>query len=138
MDLIKVKRKLSLEDAAAFHGHKGPWLILGYKAGERAIAVLKPADEKDLKCLIKCPMELPYTCVIDGVQVSSKCTLGKLNLIVKESNIIELIFENRSNGSKLSLRPKRKVIKALLKGGREIIASLEEANPCELFEEERG
>jgi formylmethanofuran dehydrogenase subunit E len=69
----------SLAAAARFHGHLGPWLALGLKAGLRARRELG-ASPFELTACVFCPARTPYSCFIDGVQVGSGCTLGKGNV----------------------------------------------------------
>lgn len=69
----------SLADAARFHGHLGPWLALGLKAGLRARRLLG-ATPFELTARVRCPTRPPYSCFVDGVQVGSGCTLGKGNI----------------------------------------------------------
>jgi len=68
-----------LEAAVRFHGHLGPWLALGLKAGLRARRELG-ASPFELTAYVFCPARTPYSCFIDGVQVGSGCTLGKGNV----------------------------------------------------------
>jgi len=136
LDPLRVRRRLSLEDAAALHGHKGPWLILGYKAGERAIEVLKPLDEADLECTVKGPLRTPYTCSADGIQAASKCTIGKLNIRLEESEEVEYVFKLKSTGRVLVLRPRPSVLKRLrTEPLLEAARFVEGAEHWELFEE---
>jgi len=88
---------ISLEEAASFHGHLGPFLYLGYKAGElvRKIFDLNES-EKNVKAIIKLPLRRPITCIIDGFQCSSGLTLGKLNLIIEHSDEYKIIIERKS------------------------------------------
>jgi len=110
-------RYLTLEETAVFHGHLGPFLIIGYRAGEVARRILKPKDEHDLEATIFLPLRTPYTCIVDGIQCSTKCTLGKLNITVidnggNEDNIV-IEFKCKRNGKSLKLRIKGSVIKKL-------------------------
>lgn len=98
---------LSLEDAVKMHGHRGPWLVLGYRAGLRALEILKPEDEHDLTCKVRCPLKKPYTCSIDGIQVSTGCTLGKMSIEVEEHIEIEFSFFSKKKNSHLRLRLKK-------------------------------
>lgn len=93
---------LTLEEAARFHGHKGPWLVLGYRAGLRAIEVL---GEEGLRCSVRLPLRTPYTCIVDGIQASSGCTLGKLLIEVGggDEGCIVMRFATR-DGRGLELR----------------------------------
>jgi formylmethanofuran dehydrogenase subunit E len=69
----------NLEQAAQFHGHLGPWLALGLKAGLHARRALG-ATPFELTARVHCPARPPYSCFVDGVQVGSGCTLGKGNV----------------------------------------------------------
>lgn len=68
-----------LRQAARFHGHLGPWLVLGLKAGTYARRKLM-ASPFELNARVFCPAGTPYTCFVDGVQFSSGCTMGKGNI----------------------------------------------------------
>ncbi len=68
-----------LDRAAEFHGHLGPWLALGLRAGRRAARVLS-ANPFRLQAVVHCPDSTPYTCFLDGIQFGSGCTLGKGNI----------------------------------------------------------
>lgn len=131
---------LSLEDAVKMHGHKGPWLVLGYRAGLRALELLKPEDEHDLTCKVRCPLKTPYTCSIDGIQVSTGCTLGKMNISVEEHDRIEFLFSNKKKKSLLELRVREcaveKIKSYLSKEGMNFASNyVERADFAELFEE---
>jgi formylmethanofuran dehydrogenase subunit E len=65
--------------AARFHGHLGPWLALGLKAGLHARRKLR-ATPFTLTAKVFCPSRTPYTCFIDGIQFGCGCTLGKGNI----------------------------------------------------------
>jgi len=106
---------LTFRDAGVFHGHMGPFLALGYAAGRIAVLALKPESEFDLLAEIYIPLKRPYSCVIDGVQCSTKCTLGKLNLKVHAVNeIISFIFRNVKRGNSIRLKVRDYVIRRLL------------------------
>ncbi|RKZ23985.1 hypothetical protein DRQ16_00690 [bacterium] len=78
---------LDYKHAIDFHGHEGPFLALGYKIGEYAREKLKPSGIMDLRALIFLKkIEKPYTCVLDGIQCSTTCTLGKGNIEVREGD----------------------------------------------------
>jgi hypothetical protein len=68
-----------LKQAMRFHGHLGPWLVLGLKAGTHARKELA-ASPFELSARVFCPAGTPYTCFVDGVQFSSGCTMGKGNI----------------------------------------------------------
>ncbi len=108
---------LTLEEAGVFHGHIGPFLTIGYRAGEYAREVLKPVNEHDLIAEVELPMEIPYTCILDGIQCSSKCTLGKMNITAIKSpeKRIKISFKSRSSGVKLTMEVYNEVINEVSK-----------------------
>ena len=98
-------KPFSYRDSVEFHGHSGPFLALGYKAGEYVMEKLAPERIKDIECSIVTVGRTPYTCIIDGIQCSTCCTFGKVNLelrkVSKES--AEIIFRSRQEDKKIKL-----------------------------------
>lgn len=89
-----------LKDAAKFHGHLGPWLTLGLRAGRRAVTVLG-GNPFRLKAVVHCPARTPYTCFIDGIQFASSCTLGKGNIRhVRSARVWVEFARHRVTGSR--------------------------------------
>ncbi|HDM91987.1 MAG TPA: hypothetical protein ENG69_01170 [Candidatus Korarchaeota archaeon] len=108
-----MRERLSLEEAGRFHGHLGPYLTLGYLAGDFAVNFLKPETELDLRATVRVPLRRPYTCFVDGVQCSSRCTMGKLNIEVLEGDGIEVEFRNTKTGKAARLRVRDAVLSAI-------------------------
>jgi formylmethanofuran dehydrogenase subunit E len=79
-----------------FHGHVGPYAILGYKMGLIANQNLGQ-DPFDKKVIVYTDTEPPYSCLIDGIQLSSSCTLGKGSIKIEKSNSIKAEFTNKQN-----------------------------------------
>ena len=77
--------------AAAFHGHLGPWLALGLRAGTYARRHLLD-DPFRLEACVRCPGRRPFTCFIDGVQFGSGCTLGKGNISHRPARRVSVTF----------------------------------------------
>lgn len=65
-----------------FHGHIGPYAVLGYRIGQRAMDALAAGKYFDMDIEVTGLKTTPYTCLIDGLQVSTGCTLGKGNIAV--------------------------------------------------------
>jgi len=80
-----------LERAAKFHGHLGPYLVLGMKMGLLAKNKLD-ATPFEIKAEIHTERKTPRSCILDGIQFTSGCTLGKGNIDVVESDEIFGIF----------------------------------------------
>ncbi|HTW92170.1 MAG TPA: formylmethanofuran dehydrogenase subunit E family protein [bacterium] len=95
----------SLAAAARFHGHLGPWLALGLKAGLRARRELG-ASPFELTAHVFCPARTPYSCFIDGVQVGSGCTLGKGNISYVRASGCRVEFR-RGGGRSSPVRARR-------------------------------
>jgi formylmethanofuran dehydrogenase subunit E len=100
--------KLNLKSAVLFHGHLGPFLVLGYRMGVAAIRELKPRGIHDISGEVWTRPTPPESCMLDGIQISSGCTLGKGNLRVRNSSSIRAAF--RRNDHTVTLRPTEQVI----------------------------
>ena len=95
-----------LKQAAAFHGHLGPWLVLGLKAGTHARRELA-ASPFELNARVFCPAGTPYTCFVDGIQFSSGCTMGKGNISHNRALgcRVEFTRKDRRGRMRLVVRP---------------------------------
>ena len=69
-----------LRRLADFHGHLGPYVLLGYRMG----LIARRYFPGKFYATVYTGTEPPVSCLIDGVQFSSGCTWGKGNLAVKE------------------------------------------------------
>ena len=87
-----IDKRYSIEDLAAFHGHLGPYIVLGYRIGRYAKEHFC-SDPFQMKAAIFCEGVPPQSCLADGVQIGSGCTLGKRNIeIVYSSSDIKSEF----------------------------------------------
>jgi len=66
-----------------FHGHLGPYVILGFRAGQLALRSLGAVGYFDLEARVWSGTKPPLSCFADGVQLGSGCTTGKGNLVVE-------------------------------------------------------
>ena len=81
-----------LERLKSFHGHLGPYAAAGYRMGMLACKLLC-ARGKKLRAEVKTGISPPISCMIDGIQLSSSCTLGKGNITATDEGIPEAIFK---------------------------------------------
>jgi formylmethanofuran dehydrogenase subunit E len=89
-----------------FHGHVGPYVVIGYRMGMAARRILGTPGYFDLTAHLETPLAPPPSCFIDGVQIGSGCTTGKRNLTVFEGQIARGTFTTRAGKSAiLALRP---------------------------------
>lgn len=78
-------------DLAAFHGHLGPFIVLGYRIG-RYVRKTFCDDPFKMQAVIHCAGTPPESCLVDGVQLGCGCTLGKRNIEIHESSTIRCEF----------------------------------------------
>ena len=81
-----------LDKAIEFHGHGGLFMVIGLRMGLLALNELDAHGWFDLRCLVKLRWGPPDSCVIDGIQSSSGCTMGKHNIEVVEQDGIRAEF----------------------------------------------
>ncbi len=83
-----------LKKAEEFHGHLGPFLTIGVRIGLIGIRELKvKRNDEKLRATAMLKYSVPFSCVIDGIQVATKCTIGNKKLIVRSSSGIAARFE---------------------------------------------
>jgi formylmethanofuran dehydrogenase subunit E len=97
-----------LKRAVEFHGHLGPFLVLGLMMSKTAYRFLKQISS----IRIKTRLNPPRSCVLDGVQVATKCTLGNTKLSFAESQS-EISGEFRGEGKKMLIVCKKKFLEDL-------------------------
>lgn len=83
-----LEHRINLKD---FHGHLGPYAVVGYRMGQLALRLLKVRG-KSLHALVRCGGRPPMSCIIDGIQFSASCTLGKGNISVADEGRAEAVF----------------------------------------------
>ena len=122
-----------LERAAEFHGHLGPYLVLGMKMGLLAKNKLN-ATPFEIKAEIHTERKTPRSCILDGIQFTSGCTLGKGNIDVVESDEIFGIFFKGE--SKFVIRIRKDILDTLknISDMEEYAMILFEKRDEELFE----
>jgi formylmethanofuran dehydrogenase subunit E len=83
-----------LKRAVDFHGHLGPFLVLGLRIGLAGLQEMKlKGGERKLRVTVKLPYSIPFSCAIDGLQIATKCTIGNRRLRIINNSGIEAIFE---------------------------------------------
>jgi len=100
-----------IRSAVKFHGHLGPFLVLGLRMGLAAVQVLRPQGLHDLSAIVWSSRSPPQSCVVDGIQFSSGCTLGKGNIRVRSSSILRASF--RTHNMSIIVKPTEKVNRML-------------------------
>jgi formylmethanofuran dehydrogenase subunit E len=95
----------TLRIAEFFHTHIGPFLTTGLKIGVTAIDLLKSdRDDDALSVVVKTIDRTPYTCLIDGIQITSGCTFGNGKLRYEPADTIEALFQKDTQRIKILLK----------------------------------
>lgn len=99
-----IDRDYSIEDLAAFHGHLGPYIVLGYRMG-RYVRQNFCSDPFQMNAVVFCKGVPPQSCLADGIQIGSGCTLGKRNIDIVPSDDIRCQFSCGEKKMLLTPRP---------------------------------
>jgi formylmethanofuran dehydrogenase subunit E len=73
-----------------FHGHLGPYAVLGYRMGLLA----RGRFPERIYAIVHSGTKRPLSCLADGVQMASCCTLGKGNITVMEDGEARVEFSD--------------------------------------------
>ena len=91
-----------LELISRFHGHLGAYAILGYRMGQIASRELGEHYKKK-RAVVYTGLKPPVSCLVDGVQLGSGCTLGKGNITVEDRGEARAVFTD-DGGRSLSMK----------------------------------
>lgn len=92
-----------LKEAEGFHGHLGPFLVIGVRAG--LIGLMRLGVEKGdpkLAATVMLKNSIPLSCILDGVQIATGCTIGNKRLRLVDSSSVAVRFENK-NGEQIEI-----------------------------------
>lgn len=117
--------KISLKQAVDFHGHLGPYLVLGLLMGGYALKKIKAKPYFGLEVKVWGAKDKPKSCLIDGLQLSTGCTYGKGNIVKYQGKVIKVSFFNRDSRKKLQL--------SLLERTIERLESASDHQSCEIL-----
>ncbi len=104
-----------IERGTVFHGHLGPFLVLGIRMGLLALKDLGSSGHKDVEALVKTGTTPPISCLVDGIQISTGCTMGKGNIVTEDLGRAEATFS--ADRKSLTLKVKDQVM-AEIKAGK--------------------
>lgn len=96
-----------------FHGHLGPYLVLGLLAGDIALKKLCSKKHFGLDVKVWGAQERPKSCLIDGLQLSTGATYGKGNIEKLHGQHIEIAVIKRESGNRIFLTLKNELAKEL-------------------------
>ncbi len=122
-----------------FHGHLGPYVVIGYRMGRLALEATGSEGHFDVSAVVYSFLEPPRSCLIDGVQLGAGCTLGKRNIEVRATDGPAYAVFETENGARVTvkLRPEAAALvgrlieeKGVEAAGTDLLAMKQE----ELFE----
>jgi len=123
-----------LERAIELHGHGGPYMVIGLRMGLLALKHLDAGGWFDLRCLASLRWGPPDSCVIDGIQSSTGCTMGKHNIEIEEKEGISVSFIKNDEALRITLKKEieEKIRNTLTKEHEEIHELISELiNACD-------
>jgi formylmethanofuran dehydrogenase subunit E len=100
------KLNVIIKKAEEFHGHLGPFLVLGVRmglVGVRELGAKENAEKLHVTVMLK--YSVPFSCAIDGIQVATKCTIGNKKLRVKNSSGMAANFELNGEHVTVTVNP---------------------------------
>ncbi len=105
----------AIEYARKLHGHVGPYLVIGLKMGNAAKEALNIPDTEFTHLItdINVPLQPPYSCLLDGIQVSTTSTVGNRRLQFKNSQTIQAIFLNEKDSKTVKITLTKQFIEQL-------------------------
>jgi len=111
---IKSDFRSLLQAATSLHGHFGPFLTLGVRMGLVGLRELRVQQgDTQLRTTVMLEYVVPISCILDGIQTSTGCTIGNTRLTWKESGEIGAIFELGSNQRKIQVWANPAVVQKL-------------------------
>ncbi|MEM2336941.1 MAG: formylmethanofuran dehydrogenase subunit E family protein [Candidatus Bathyarchaeia archaeon] len=77
-----------IKNAENLHGHLGPFLVIGVKMARLAKKTLNVDRDKlwDMQVVARLPLITPFSCILDGIQTATQCTVGNRKLEARNSD----------------------------------------------------
>lgn len=102
-----------------YHGHVGPWNVLGWRMGQAALRAMKSEwGQHELEVVCHVPLQTPFTCLVDGLAVGTGNSQGRLDLRLAEVLTWEASFvavrRKDGKGRVLELRPQMAYLKSII------------------------
>ncbi|MCX7919270.1 MAG: formylmethanofuran dehydrogenase subunit E family protein [bacterium] len=90
-----MNEKKLLNQLIQFHGHLGPYLVLGYRMGAIGLRETNAKKYFGVNIAVHCPNKPPVRCLIDGLQFATGATYGKANIcITKFTDTVKVVIKN--------------------------------------------
>jgi formylmethanofuran dehydrogenase subunit E len=93
-----------LKEAEKFHGHLGAFLVLGLKAGLYANEILGK-NIFEMHACVETESTPPCSCFVDGIQITTGCTMGKHNIELRDGDSLTVTFTKDDQQLTLCIKP---------------------------------
>lgn len=97
-----------LKEVGNIHGVAGPFAVVGYRIGARALTELQMLKgEFDLDATHNTLPEVQWSCIADGILAATGASVGKLNLhlnLIADKKDAQSIIINKKTGEKVIFR----------------------------------
>jgi formylmethanofuran dehydrogenase subunit E len=104
IDPHNISLKEMIDQGTEFHGHLGPFLVLGIRMGLLALKDLSSSGHKNIEARVKTGTTPPISCLVDGIQISTGCTMGKGNITTEPLGLAEATFIADGNRATFKVR----------------------------------
>lgn len=105
--------KSAIRDAEKLHGHLGPFLVIGVRMGKIAQNILSAREDDKLRAYARIPLLTPFSCILDGIQATTSCTVGNQRLNIENSKEMAVRFE-LEHDRVISIRVNREAVERLM------------------------
>lgn len=105
IDVAQVDLGELVSRAVEFHGHLGPYLICGVRMGLLALRLTRSRGYTGLTVTTETGVTPPVSCLVDGLQIATGCTLGKGNISVLGGGHPRALFRAKDQSIVIELRP---------------------------------
>jgi len=128
MEVDQLKIPDELVRASEFHTHLGPYLVVGMRMGR---AVTRELGDRPFTIRIRAHTGRvpPYSCLLDGVQVSTPCTIG--NGCLEVADDCAMAIDATKDGRTVRVALRRDVFESIEKTCTE---ENQESFACEIWE----
>jgi len=105
-----------LKATTDLHGHLGPFLAIGVRLGLIGLRELKAKQgDTQMHVTVKLKYAVPFSCILDGIQTTTKCTVGNQRLTWRESKEIEALFQLKNSRRQVEVKMNPAVIQELIR-----------------------
>ena len=102
---------LEIRNAENLHGHLGPFLVIGVRIGmlAKGISNANTWESNKLRVTARLPLLTPFSCILDGIQATTQCTVGNQRLTIENSQAQIIVYfkqQNSNNALSVHVNPK--------------------------------